>query len=114
MEWVFPVVSNSAGTFLQEMVKSKAEGSNWKDAAKSALKPTILEGISRGAEQVSKALDESKSSQEGRGRKKKRRRKKSKGVYKGPAKTHSSKFLNCPNTTFKNGPVGRRQSQGLA
>ncbi len=99
-KWVFPVVSNSAGTFLQEMVKSKAEGSNWKDAAKSALKPTILEGISRGAEQVSKALDESKSSQEGRGRRKKRRRKKAKGVYKGPNKTHSSKFSKLPKYNF--------------
>ena len=99
-KWVFPVVSSSAGTFLQEMVKSKSEGSNWKDAAKSALKPTILEGISRGAKQVSKALDESKTSQSGKGRRRKRRRKKSKGLYKGPAKTHTTKYSKLPKYNF--------------
>ena len=99
-KWVFPVVSSSAGTFLQQMVKSKSEGSNWKEAAKSALKPTILEGISRGAEQVSKALDESKSSQEGKGRRKKRHRKQSKGVYKGKSKSQSNILSKLPKYNF--------------
>ncbi len=91
-KWVFPVVSSSAGTFLQEMVKSKSEGSNWKEGAKAAIKPTIFEGISRGAEQVSKALDESKSSQGGKGRRTKHHRKQSKGVYKGTTKAQSNKL----------------------
>jgi len=99
-KWVFPVVSSSAGTFLQEMVKSKSEGSNWKDAAKAAIKPTIFEGISRGAEQVSKALDQAKSSQEGRGRRKKRKRKHSKGVYKGIQKALSSELSKLPKYNF--------------
>ena len=99
-KWVFPVVSSSAGTFLQEMVKSKSEGSNWKDAAKAAIKPTIFEGISRGAEQVSKALDQAKSSQEGSGRRKKRHRKNSKRVYKGIQKALSSELAKLPKYNF--------------
>jgi hypothetical protein len=99
-KWVFPVVSSSAGTFLQEMVKSKSEGSNWKDAAKAATKPTIFEGISRGAEQVSKALDQAKSSQEGMGRRKKRHRKNSKRVYKGIQKALSSELSKLPKYNF--------------
>ena len=78
--WVFPVVSSGAGTFLEEMVKKKGEGIGWKEAANSAIQPTIMEAVSRGAEQVSKVMDESKKSQEGRGRKRRKRRH---SVYKG-------------------------------
>ncbi len=87
---MFPVVSSGAGTFLEEMVKKKGEGLGWKEAAKSAIQPTIMESISRGAEQVSKAMDESKKSQEGRGRKRRKRRH---SVYKGrQMSTAKSKF----------------------
>ena len=61
-KWVFPVVSGGAGTFLEEMVKKKSEALGWKEAAKSSIQPTIMESISRGAEQVSKAMDERKNS----------------------------------------------------
>ena len=83
-KWVFPVVSSGAGTFLEEMVKKKSEGLGWKEAAKSAIQPTIMESISRGAEQVSKAMDERKNSQEGRGWKRRKRRQ---SVYKGQQKS---------------------------
>ena len=83
-KWVFPVVSSGAGTFLEEMVKKKSEGLGWKEAAKSAIQPTITETISRGAEQVSKAMDESKKSQEGRGR---TRRTRCLSVYMGQQKS---------------------------
>ena len=79
-KWVFPVVSSGAGTFLEEMVKKKGECVGWKAAAKSAIHPTIMETISRGAEQVSKAMDESKKSQGGKGKKRRKRRH---SVYKG-------------------------------
>ena len=79
-KWVFPVVSSGAGTFLEEMVKKKGEGVGWKEAAKMAIQPTIMEAVSRGAEQVSKAMDESKKNREGGGKK---RRKRSRTVYKG-------------------------------
>ena len=79
-KWVFPVVSSGAGTFLEEMVKKKGEGVGWKEAAKSAIQPTIMETISRGAEQVSKAMDERKKTQEGKGKKRRKRRH---SIYKG-------------------------------
>ena len=75
-------------------MKKKGEGLGWKEAAKSAIQPTILEAVSRGAEQVSKAMDESKKNREGGGKK---RRKRSRSVYKGQqlaqAKTNSRSKL---------------------
>ena len=72
--WVFPVVCSGAGTFLEEMIKKKCEGLVWKEVAKSAIQPTIMESISRGAEQVSNAMQETKKSKEGSGRKRRNRR----------------------------------------
>ena len=82
-KFVFPVVSSTAGTFLQEMVKRKGEGADWKESAKGAIKPSLLEAVSRGAEQVSKAIDERKQSGSGRGRKRRRGKKRSRSIYKG-------------------------------
>ena len=98
-KWVFPVVSTGAGTFIEEMVKQKVEGLGWKEAAKSAIQPTIMESISRGAEQVSKAMDESKKSQEGRGRKRRKRRH---SVYKGRqlSKAKSNSHTSLPKFNF--------------
>ncbi len=79
-KWVFPVVSSGAGTFLEEMVKKKGEGVGGNEAAKSAIQPTIMETISRGADQVSKAMDERKKTQEGKGKKSRKRRH---SIYKG-------------------------------
>ena len=62
------------------MVTKKGEGLSCQDAAKSAIQPTVTEAISRGAEQVCKAMDENKKSQKGKGRKRRKRRH---NVYKG-------------------------------
>ena len=86
-KYVFPVVSSTAGTFLQELVKKKGEGVDWKESAKAAIKPTLMEAVSRGAEQVSKAIDERKQSGSGR----RRRRKRKHNVYKGEQVAHRKK-----------------------
>ena len=81
-KFVLPVVSSSAGTFLTELVKRKGEGADWKESAKGVIKPTLLEAVSRGAEQVSKAIDESK--QKGSGKRRRRKgKKRPRPIYKG-------------------------------
>ena len=78
-----PVATSAATRFISSAASGLTQGQSLKDAALSAIKPTLTEAITNTGQAIA-----NKVSQSGKGRKRKRKSKKSKSkrVYKGAGK----------------------------
>lgn len=95
LRYGLPILAKGAQTFFNEFTRGRDEGSNWKEAAKSSLMPTMKAAMGETGEQLRKAATAAPSSsltssssgqQEGSGRKRKSpaRKGSKRGDYKAP------------------------------